>query len=145
MADPTVPWGIPLFDDDDPFAPVQAPLNAQSAALNDALNSIAGDTGWIAPTLGAGWSNSSDGDPIMYRRFRGIVHLRGRGSTTGVSASAFRLPTGFRPTFTGYWLAERFGSSIRMNVNSIGDVNQTSPDAETIISFFSCPPFIAEQ
>jgi len=38
MADPTVPWGIPLFDDNDPFAPVQAPLNAQSAALNAALS-----------------------------------------------------------------------------------------------------------
>ena len=38
MASPTVPWGIPQFDDNDPFAPVQAPLNAQSAALNVALN-----------------------------------------------------------------------------------------------------------
>ena len=38
MADPTVPWGIPTFDDNDPFAPVQAPLNAQSEALNDALS-----------------------------------------------------------------------------------------------------------
>ena len=37
MADPTVPWGIPLFDDNTPFAPIQAPFNAQSAALNDAL------------------------------------------------------------------------------------------------------------
>ena len=38
MASPTVPWGIPQFDDNSPFAPVQAPLNAQSAALNVALN-----------------------------------------------------------------------------------------------------------
>ena len=38
MASPTVPWGIPQFDDNSPFAPVQAPLNAQSAALNTALN-----------------------------------------------------------------------------------------------------------
>ena len=37
MADPTVPWGIPLFDDNTPFAPIQAPFNSQSAALNDAL------------------------------------------------------------------------------------------------------------
>jgi len=39
MADPTVPWGIPLFDDNTPFAPIQAPFNTQSAALNDALSS----------------------------------------------------------------------------------------------------------
>ena len=38
MADPTVPWGIPLFDDNTPFAPIQAPFNAQSEALNDALS-----------------------------------------------------------------------------------------------------------
>ena len=38
MADPTVPWGIPLFDDNTPFAPIQAPFNSQSAALNDALS-----------------------------------------------------------------------------------------------------------
>ena len=38
MASPTVPWGIPLFDDNTPFAPIQAPFNAQSAALNDALS-----------------------------------------------------------------------------------------------------------
>ena len=37
MADPTVPWGIPLFDDNTPFAPIQAPFNSRSAALNDAL------------------------------------------------------------------------------------------------------------
>ena len=40
MADPTVPWGIPLFDDNTPFAPIQAPFNSQSAALNDALTTI---------------------------------------------------------------------------------------------------------
>ena len=38
MADPTVPWGIPTFDDNTPFAPIQAPFNSQSAALNDALS-----------------------------------------------------------------------------------------------------------
>ena len=38
MASPTVPWGIPLFDDSTPFAPIQAPFNSQSAALNVALN-----------------------------------------------------------------------------------------------------------
>jgi len=38
MADPTVPWGIPLFDDNTPFAPIQAPFNSQSEALNDALS-----------------------------------------------------------------------------------------------------------
>jgi len=38
MADPTVPWGIPLFDDNTPFAPIQAPFNAQSEALDDALS-----------------------------------------------------------------------------------------------------------
>ena len=38
MASPTVPWGIPLFDDNTPFAPIQAPFNSQSAALNDALS-----------------------------------------------------------------------------------------------------------
>ena len=46
MASPTVPWGIPLFDDSTPFAPIQAPFNSQSAALNVALtNNVAGRIG----------------------------------------------------------------------------------------------------
>lgn len=51
---PTVPWNIPLFDDDTPYAPVQAPLNAQSNALNAALNLIETSVANVAslPTSG---------------------------------------------------------------------------------------------
>lgn len=37
---PTAPWNIPLFGEDSGVAPVQDPLNAQSVALNTALNTL---------------------------------------------------------------------------------------------------------
>lgn len=51
------------------------------------------DTGWITPTLGNSWTAVT---AVQYRRYRGVVYLRGR-ATGGASGSAFNLPTGFRP------------------------------------------------
>ena len=106
---------------------------------------VGGDTGWIAAILNSGWTNNSGGDPIKYRRYRGVVYLRGRGDTTGTTVTAFTLPVGFRPAFTGYWLAESLGASFRMRVWDSGGVDQVSAQSTTHLSFFSCPPFIAEQ
>ena len=113
--------------------------------LGRAGGSPVDDSGWTTPTLATGWTNSYGGDPIQYRRYGGIVYLRGRGNTTGASGVAFTLPVGFRPMFTSYWLAERFGSSFRMNVDNAGAVRQVSPSSTTILNFFSCPAFIAEE
>ena len=59
-----------------------------------------GDTGWVAVTLGTGWSNES-GNSVMVRRKNGIVYTRGRASTTGATANAFTYPTGMLPDLTG--------------------------------------------
>jgi len=97
MADPTVPWGIPLFDDNTPFAPIQAPFNSQSAALNDALNAIGADTGWVSVTPNSTYAGSS----VKVRKHAGFTIMRGQftrasGNVT-IGEDVATVPNGFAP------------------------------------------------
>lgn len=58
------------------------------------------DTGWLAPTFSAGWSDyAAPYGPVRYRRTAdGMVTIKGLASkTAGSTATAFVLPAGFRP------------------------------------------------
>ena len=109
MASPTVPWGIPQFDDNTPFAPIQAPFNSQSAALNTALNDLDNktanaDSALKALTVG---SLGSDGNATvsgvyLKRTSSGLVYLSFRATRTNATTYADSLiagvlPVGFRP------------------------------------------------
>ena len=128
MADPTVPWGIPLFDDNTPFAPIQAPFNSQSAALNDALNTIGADTGWVSVTLSSGIDK---GNGLGVRRIGKTVYMRGAairsaGNYAASYTQALVIPSGFRPpyffrTWAGGYASGAAGSLIA-NFNSNGSV-----------------------
>lgn len=59
------------------------------------------DTPWITPTLDNGWTHfDGAGAPAQYRRFGGVVYLRGLLTGGADGAQAFALQPGFR----GAWL-----------------------------------------
>ena len=185
MADPTVPWGIPLFDDNTPFAPIQAPFNTQSEALNDALsdgafapyatkalmdaapgtrvgqhasvyadtdtakngdyrwigsewNQILGDTGWLSPALGSGWTNESGG-PVQYHRKNGVISMRGRASGSLEAGVAFRLPPGFLPDIKSgapfLTICDATSGIVRVQISSAGDIFPVNSGAFNTLSF----------
>jgi len=149
MADPTVPWGIPLFDDNTPFAPIQAPFNAQSAALNVALNSLDSkgmdaDAALRASATGAFGSDGggSVGDYSLTRSPSGIVYLSFRATrTSGTYATNLILgvlPPGFRPTGNvnfGGCLTYGSGSinQIQALANGIVQLVTPSPAGHTVV------------
>lgn len=100
------------------------------------------DTSWIACTLNTGWSVGSESP--MYRRKNGITYLHGRGTSIGVSATAFTLPVGFRFSASKILMAEATGMSVRCQVLASGVVGQVVAAAVTNLSFGSFPPFPAD-
>ena len=103
------------------------------------------DTGWIAPALGTGWSVYNS-ETIKYRRLNGLVHLQGRGTSTGTSAVAFILPTGFLPSLIIVATAPNSGGVHTIySINpSGGNVGQNAAAAVTGFSFGSMNPFVAD-
>lgn len=57
MATTGTPGNLPLFDDDTPVTPIQAPFNAISKALNDALKRLLPVTGQARSFSGASNGN----------------------------------------------------------------------------------------
>lgn len=59
-----------------------------------------GDTGWITPTLGNSWVSFDAGatfDIPQYRRFNGVVFLKGEMKSGTSNTTVFTLPAGYRP------------------------------------------------
>ena len=138
MADPTVPWGIPLFDDNTPFAPIQAPFNSQSAALNDALTTINdkildAHEPWQTPTLAGGITVAPGRLAPKYRKIPGGVEIQ--GSINGSSGSdylLFTLPSGYAPTGEVRLWASQGGS---IQVLASGQVNSPLSGSKASVDF----------
>jgi hypothetical protein len=75
--------------------------DARIRSLETRATALEADTGWIAPTLLNGWTIYGDatfGNAAFYRRFRGVVYLRGLlESVSATNPQAFTLPAGFQP------------------------------------------------
>ncbi len=71
--------------------------------------STMGDTGW---TTVSSFSNGFSGTNVAYRRINNVVYLRGRVTGGTANASAFNLPSGFRPSTTDFVIAtQQYGTS----------------------------------
>jgi hypothetical protein len=101
------------------------------------------DTGWITPTLGAGWTAIGSETP-RYRKKDGVVFLQGRATRSSGSAAAFTLPAGFVPDMQLVFLAESNGSSVRASIPLDGAIPGTvAAGAISAFSFGSMPHFLA--
>lgn len=107
---------------------------------------LADDTGWVTASLASGWT-AVVGEAPAYRRYRGVVYLRGRAGSTGAGAVAFTLPAGFRPAIqmTGATDFNTSGTSVdRYLVATNGQVGQVVAASRVGYSFGGIRPFIAE-
>lgn len=100
------------------------------------------DTGWITPTLNAGWSVGG-GETPQYRRLDGEVSFRGRASSTGANATMFTVPATFRQTLNTPFLGENSGAVMRCQHTSGGDVKQVTA-AVALLSLIGFPHYIAD-
>lgn len=65
--------------------------------MSQAWPRVPSDTGWITPTLAAGWATPAGNfAPLRYRRVDGVVEMQG-AATGPTSGDLFTLPVGFRP------------------------------------------------
>jgi len=127
----------------DPVAPLESVFASMATSVQTALNSKASttDTGWIVPTLNAGWTNS---DMIAYRRLNGVVYIRGSGASIGATAAAFALPVGFRPDVNRSFFLDSVGSPVRSAITaSSGNVGPVAAASLASLSFGGTPVFIA--
>lgn len=124
-----------------------ASLNAINTALDarlDVLEAAVTDTGWIALTLGAGWSNYGGGfSSANYRRKNGIVYLRGlvknNDVTTGAGLTVATLPPGYRPANTNIFslvASQASGHAIRADLAPTGAL---TVDAAAVNGSFQVP------
>lgn len=104
---------------------------------------VSGDSGWIQPTLGSGWTNVA-GSEVKYRRLNGVVYLQGRASTNATTATAFTLPAGFRPSSQMIALLEAASVTTRSTVQTTGVVQQLAAESKTNVSFANFTPFPAD-
>lgn len=119
-------------------------LNRGIDAINTYLRDImlAGDTGWITPSLLNSWV-SVGGQTIQYRRLNGIVYLRGRASG-GTTATIFTLPEGFRPT-QSFVVAVGDGTATSLGVTRVvvNDTGTVTGVNGTLPNLPNVPPFPA--
>ena len=112
-------------------------LKAEFKVIDGSWKQVLGDTGWITPTLGSGWTNES-GNSIQYRRRNGDVRFRGRANSSGASTSIFTLPTGFLPDVSSganfVFLVDAQSGAVRINVISTGAVTTLTTGAITNLS-----------
>ncbi|MET0887241.1 MAG: hypothetical protein ABWX92_12390 [Mycetocola sp.] len=117
---------------------------AQTAATTGAFTASGDDTGWITPALTGGWA-SSPSQTIQYRRYAGVVYLRGRGAS-GTAGTMFTLPAGFRPTQTMVVTVKNgvipIDAIMSITVNTNGTV--VSSTAGSFPQMTNVTPFIAD-
>lgn len=102
----TTAWTIPLFDDSSAVSPIQAPLNAQSNALDAALTRALSGTTVDITTFGQNWTPSTGAQKPRITKLGTLCFLAGTvsfGSSAGGGAytNVLTVPTGFRPTSSG--------------------------------------------
>jgi hypothetical protein len=119
----------------------QTRLSTGLAADRARLAILENDTGWISPTLNAGWTSANE--TVRYRRKAGVIFFSGRANSTGANATIFNLPLGFRPDYLMVLLAERGGAALRFQITPAGDVTVLAAGAINSISIASLPSFIA--
>jgi hypothetical protein len=116
---------------------------------------VTGDTGWIAPVLGANIANyGSEYEPVGYRKDpAGFVHLRGLVTGTAVVSGAviFTLPAGYRPLWTQVNVVMNSAGATRLDIKGTssaipGAVNAQNSNLTVTTGFLSLsiPPFLAE-
>lgn len=131
MATTGAPANIPLFDDNSPVTPIQAPLNAMATALNNYLKKT--DTGWVALNPAAGWTAGSG---LGYRRIGDILYLRGQLTPNSGNVSATNgvctLPSAVRPSQSFAIIGVGGGSVFaKLIVGSSGSIDIGSPTGTT--------------
>lgn len=80
------------------------------------------DTPWTQPTLKNGWTNVAFLNPVQYRMFHDVVHLRGLANNGTDGSAVFTLPTGFRPSGQLYFPGTGGASAGQIEVKTNGDV-----------------------
>lgn len=109
------------------------------------------DTNWANVTLLNNWGlyagTGSSWGPLAYRRFNGLVHIRGLLTKTvgGTAEAVGVLPVGFRPGVTMLCSVRSAGGETRLDVQSDGVI--VYPEGVPNVAYVSAvvPPFIAEQ
>lgn len=75
--------------------------SGSAAPTQPAGTIVSGDSGWITPTLGAGWGDLGSGwQAARYRKLNGVVFVEGlilNSSGGGLTTTVFTLPAGYRP------------------------------------------------
>lgn len=91
---------------------------------SDTLITLAGDTGWTDVTFENGWANfDSSWMSGQYKKTAdGFVHLRGMISSGTAGATAFTLPSGYRPLERTMVIAQANSGSCRVDIISDGTV-----------------------
>jgi len=101
-------------------------------------------TAWTIPTYATGWQNYGGGyTQVGYRKIGDLVYMRGLlQATTGVTATAWTFPTGFRPPYTlltGVMTSANLWR--RIDVSTAGVMTITSPAVGEWFAMDSVPPF----
>lgn len=131
MATTGAPANIPLFDDNSPVTPIQAPLNAMATALNNYLKKT--DTGWVALNPASGWVA---GGNLGYRRIGDILYLRGQlnpnaGNVSGANGVC-TLPSAVRPSQSYAIIGVGSGSIFaKIVVQASGSIDIATPTGNT--------------
>jgi len=99
------------------------------------------DTGWITPTLGAGWSVNSVAP--RYRRRNGVVYFKGRANSSGATGVAFIVQAGFFPDDVRVQTLDANGTPTRAQVSLTGGVGQPTAGAIVALSFDGITPYVA--
>jgi len=111
-------------------------LKAEFKVIDGSWKQVLGDTGWVTPSLGSGWTNES-GNPVQYRKRNGIVSNRGRASTTGERSQMFVYGNGFLPEIGAganmTFIIDATGPA-RANVISTGALTMLTTGALTNVS-----------
>jgi hypothetical protein len=96
------------------------------------------DSGWIEVSS---LSNSfvSGGITPSYRKLNGVVYLRGNLNNGTGAATAFTLPSGYRPSTTTVILTQKFGTALGTYVTINTDGTVVPQDSSTWLSSIVFP------
>lgn len=117
---------------------------------NQVQAGMAGDSGWIIPTLGNSWTSFDAGAVYavpQYRLLNGVVWLHGAMKGGTLSTAAFTLPVGMRPLKTTQFSNGSNGFTCQFTILASGAVEVTAYGSGGSNAFVSLDgaPFIAEQ